>query len=142
MIVRIRDILISDLEPEIYRTKTVVAAGYRCAVLPYPTVFKPEVFSLKHLTILKGSAGSQSFHSILLNEIIVEGSTQYSYLYLFHNCYQYQSCFSFRFKALILSMSSADNSKSNMEMFSFIWSGLLDPGITTTPRWRSQRRMT
>ena len=46
---------------------------------------------------------------------------------------QYQSCFSFRSSALICFISSSVNPKPNKSRFSLIWSGLLDPGITTTP---------
>lgn len=46
---------------------------------------------------------------------------------------QYQSCFSPLSSALIFSISSSLSSNPNRSRFSFICSGLLDPGITTTP---------
>lgn len=44
--------------------------------------------------------------------------------------------------ARICSIFSAESSKSKMSMFSWMWLGFVEPGMTENPSWTCQRRIT
>lgn len=105
-------------------------------------IFTPPVKSAFHSVALKLSYyedrnKSIAFQSADAYKKMVTPATIFLYAWD-----QYQSCFSLRSRATIWFISSSVREKPKRSRFSRIWSGLLEPGMTTMPRCRFQHRMT
>lgn len=104
-------------------------------------IFTPPVNSAFHSVALKLSYYEDRNKSIAFQSADAKKMVTPATIFLYA-WDQYQSCFSLRSRAAIWFISSSVREKPKRARFSRIWSGLLEPGMTTMPRCRFQRRMT